>query len=54
MKFMFESENVSGENSYAQFRTVVLGLSLVRDRAYLVHSTAKALDCSLFMLKTIC
>ena len=41
-KSRFESEKVSGENSYCQC-VLVDGLFFVIERAYLVHATARAM-----------
>jgi hypothetical protein len=49
-----ESEKVSGENSYDHSVPAVDGSSFVIERAYFVHSTARATVSSSFMLNTIC
>ena len=52
-KSRFESEKVSGENSYCQL-VWEEGLSFVKERALLVHATAKAMPSSSEWFRTIC
>jgi len=47
------SVKVSGENSYCHL-VFVAGLSFVRDLAYLVHKTARAIPSSWVCERTIC